>query len=720
MTTSILHRSLTILLMLCVCRVALAENSVTIKYDRDDPMQVFGVNHLREALQATGSTVKEKGGQVTIALSRYEPGLGPQAYRIQKVGDRGIQLISGDSVGAMYGAIDLAEQIQMGGGLEAIRDSAHKPYILRRGLKFNIPFDARAPSYDDTGTSAHKSIPVVWEWDFWRDFIAHMIRNRYNVLTLWTTNPYAGIVRLPDYPDANYDNVTVLKEPVASSNDDLRHFDHIDLSDPANTIVVKKISLDDKIAFWTRVFDYAKAHGIEIYVFHWNIYTFGAKGKYGIDDDGRNPKTIAYLRYCIRRFLETYPQIDGLGVAAGEHINLPLGEKEAWLWQTYGQGIMDYHKKNPARPITLILRQLLASLPNITESFKGYTAGPLHTDHKYARARVHSSTTSPYLDIEYRRELEQEKVPCWLNLRNDDLFILRWGDPDYVREFMANLPRDVMRGEAGYFLGPDGYVEAREIVQKDPALAGQLEVDKHWYRFMLFGRLGYEPTLPRKYFEGRIKLRFPEANATLLYDTWQASSRIVPLLNRSLFTTADRMISPEGCMSENGFLTVDDSFFKYEPMKGSGILSVQEYAKAALAGAASTEITPMDVATSLEAAARQTLAGVKKLRAPAKPGGKELQSTLLDLEAMAWLGRYYAAKIRGAAELAVYRADRSRTDAHERAVAQFARAVEDWTAYATAATKQYKPQRFSRTDVMDWWKILNDVKKELATVRNEK
>ena len=102
-------------------------------------------------------------------------------------------------------------------------------------------------------------------------------------------------------------------------------------------------------------------------------------------------------------------------------------------------------------------------------------------------------------------------MPCWLNLRNDDLFVLRWGDPDYVREFMANVPRDLMRWEAGYFMGPDGFVQGREFVHKDPDLSGQLEVDKHWYRFMMFGRLGYDLTLTREFFEQKLRHRFPQA-----------------------------------------------------------------------------------------------------------------------------------------------------------------------------------------------------------------
>jgi len=34
------------------------------------------------------------------------------------------------------------------------------------------------------------------------------------------------------------------------------------------------------------------------------------------------------------------------------------------------------------------------------------------------------------------------------------------------------------------------------------------------------------------------------------------------------------------------------------------------------------------------------------------------------------------------------------------------------------ATSQYRPQLFSRTSYMDWWKRLEDVKKEVETVRD--
>lgn len=701
-----------------------AGQSVELRYNEADPMQRFAVADLRVALEQTGHATNGSESDLYIRFQIYKQGFGPQAFRIQKEGTRGFSVTGGDSLGLMYGGLELAERIQMGGGLEGIKEMARKPYVPKRGLKFNIPLDARCPSYDDTGTAAHMNIPVMWEWDFWKEFLDQMIRNRYNVLTLWTTHPFPAMVELPEYADVNYDDVRVLKEPVDDSYGRLRHWEHIDLMDPANTLVVKQITLDEKIAFWQRVFGYAKAHGMEIHVFFWNVYTFGAEGKYGINDEFHNEKTKEYYRYCIGRFMETYPQIDGIGVAAGEHFDKSVPKKQwlDWLFETYGEGLNAYHEKNPKRSVGFIFRST-GGVKNglIAEAFKDYKAGPLHTDHKYARARVHSSTTSPWMDIQYRRDLEETEMPCWLNLRNDDLYTLRWGDPDYVREFMANLPRDMMRWEAGYYLGPDGYVQGREFSFKDKSskLSGQMEVDKHWYRLMMFGRLGYDLTIPRSYFEQRLKFRYPAADPARLYDAWQVASKIIPQLNRFFFNGNDGLFSAEGCMDVfAGFKNVDKSFFKVGPLSNADILGVVEYAKLVASGETLAEkITPFEVAEALDAHAQETLDRVGDLRSEAN--GEELHSVLLDLVAMAHLGRYYADKIRGAAELAIFRVDRNRTDAHERAVSAMTAAVSDWEAYAEAATTQYSPQLYARTAHMDWWKRLEDVKAEVKYVEKQ-
>jgi hypothetical protein len=351
-------------------------------------------------------------------------------------------------------------------------------------------------------------------------------------------------------------------------------------------------------------------------------------------------------------------------------------------------------------------------------AFQGYDV-PFNTSHKYARARIYSTTTSPYLDFEYRQKLEETGVPCWLNLRNDDVYAHRWGDADHVREFLQNIPKDVMKYEAGFYMGPDSYVWGKEFIAKDSDLAGQWEIEKHWYRFMLWGRLGYDLTLPRAYFERRLEHAFPEVDATLFYNTWAAASRVIPQVNKFFFRVNDLQFAPEGCMSRTGFLTVDDSFFSHPPLRGSGMLSVQQYARAVNEGVPPDGITPMDVAETLDGLAAETLSGVGSLRS-GSPLSKETAATITDMESMAYLGRYYADKIRGAAELAVYRGDRSRQDCHEKAVHHLEEAVAEWKEYARVATSQYKSQLLSRTYYLDWDALLKNVEREAQTVAREK
>ena len=84
------------------------------------------------------------------------------------------------------------------------------------------------------------------------------------------------------------------------------------------------------------------------------------------------------------------------------------------------------------------------------------------------------------------------------------------------------------------------------------------------------------------------------------------------------------------------------------------------------------------------------------------------------------MGRDYADKIRGAADLAVYRADKTRKGNHTRAVQHLENAVKEWEAYTRTATSQYKPQLLSRNYYLDWEKLMEEVKKEVDQAKLEK
>jgi len=129
-----------------------------------------------------------------------------QSYQFSRP-EAGTLVVTGaDACGAMYGGLDVAEAVRLG-TLAELDAAEHVPFIARRGIKFNIPLDARTPSYSDASDSAQANIPEVWSTDFWHEFLDEMARHRFNVLSLWNLHPFPSLVKVPEYPDVALDDV---------------------------------------------------------------------------------------------------------------------------------------------------------------------------------------------------------------------------------------------------------------------------------------------------------------------------------------------------------------------------------------------------------------------------------------------------------------------------------------------------------------------------------
>ena len=671
------------------------------------------ITQLAFAAQELEGALKEAGRdnlQVTLIVKPDESS--PEAFQIRSVGPAQVWIAGSDATGAMYGGLEVADLLRLGLPIE---DQDRAPFVGKRGIKFNIPLDARTPSYDDTGDSAQNNIETVWDFEFWKAYLDDLARYRYNVLSLWTTHPYPSIIKLEEYPEVALDDVYRIGVDIYPHyKNKLQDFD---LDKPGTLKLVKKMSIEEKIAHWQRVFQYAEDRGIEIYLFHWNVFTFGATGKHGITQDQTNPVTVEYLRKCVRQALLTYPQITGIGVTAGENADRVIKGKhstENFIFNTYGRGIMDVLEQQPDRKVRFIFRRHVTDLKSITAAFADYP-GVVESSVKYAVAHIYSMRRPQMFEERIRDDAEKYQVKVWLNLRNDDIFVHRWGNPDFVRDYMLRMPH---YQSPGFYMGSDGYVWAREFITKNPEMAGKLEIDKHWYRFRQWGQLAYNPELGRDYWEATLRHRFPGVDAKLLYDAWAATSEIIPQVNRACYAPTDGSFAPEGCMQRQGFLTVDDYYFDRKPMSGSGGHSVTEWAKAVLAGEKLEGITPLQASDNLDEYAATALDALPELRAQ-MGDNLELQETLNDIESMAHLGRYYADKMRGAAKLAVFREDREQKQFHDEAVAHFKDAVEEWKAYAAVVSSQYKTQLMARTHYMDWNSLLKEVEKEVVTVQHE-
>ena len=240
-----------------------------------------------------------------------------------------------------------------------------------------------------------------------------------------------------------------------------------------------------------------------------------------------------------------------------------------------------------------------------------------------------------------------------LTVRNDDTYYFRWGDPDFARAYITNLPdRSKI---SGIYIGPDGYTWGREYVSTEPDSPRQLVMRKMGYFFQIYGRLAYDPTMANSRFEALLDERFPGVSSRNLYEGWATVSKIFPLITRFYWGEYDFQWYPEACWSREGFETVE-KFIKprWDPRTATEdgdrplLMSVKEFVGGVPPAG---RLTPEQVADQLQQFAERGLANIQGLDAGTD---KELRLTLGDIKAMSLLGRYYAGKIRGAVALCRY------------------------------------------------------------------
>ncbi|QCX40310.1 hypothetical protein FF125_18345 [Aureibaculum algae] len=387
-------------------------------------------------------------------------------------------------------------------------------------------------------------------------------------------------------------------------------------------------------------------------------------------------------------------------------------DKEKWLWETYGLGILDAKNEQPTRKVNFIHRFWWTDM-NIVKKYWGNYPDGFDMSFKYAKAHMYSAVNPPFYKS-FAEWMKTENLKSWWNLRNDDIFIHRWGDPTYASAFIKNLP---LEQTAGYHMGSDGYVWGREFISKQPDIPRQLEIDKHWYKFMLWGRLGYNPDMPQQRFQAIIAAKFPETNAELLMNTWAESSKIIPQVTRFSWGDWDYHWQPEACMEIWNNLKPIDKFRTNPTMEGSGILNIADYVKAVLKNEEINLITPIEVIENLNTYAKNSINNADKLLVNVTD--KELEQTLLDIKSMAYLGQYYANKFNAALELEFYK-NNGELQHKENAISYLEKSVDSWELYTFININRYDPQNFARLQTFDWEKQLVAVKNEVEFAKHIK
>lgn len=674
-----------------VCLLVLAPlhaAEVAISAPTGSPRIDFGLVRLEQSLAKNGDNlVRRPPERAAIVLAR-NAALGAEGFRTVRGDKRQLVLESGGDTGAMYGLLDLAEQLRIRPSLDKVPQRTERPRFAFRAIKFNLPW----MSYRKA-EALQLHLETCRDLRFWRSFLDMMAENRFNTLTLWNLHPFPFLIRARNFPDAT---------PFSDKE------------------------LSEWRIFWHELFRMARERGIDTYLVNWNIFVspefararnaarYSEEWSY-IGDAGNSPLVERYTRESVTQLLDEYPELTGLGITLGERMGgMTPAQRRDWIERTVIAGM-----KASKRPARLIYRAPLSAGTGSGGSTSAETElltrqsiersalpEPVWVEFKFNWSHAHSATRLYIVHGGgvaggYWNPPPKNYRVVW-TMRNEDFFVLRWAEPDFIREAIANNGDDWV---GGYMIGSECYIPAKDYIHSDsPHKTWTYAFERQWLFYSLWGRLLYDPSTTNEVFERQLSDRYGEGTGGKLLRAWTLASR-TPLRIASFYRgSTDGTLYSEGfAMQKSGKLAlIDIETLINHPVLDPRLVSIADFVKS---GARPGQISPLDLAGESEHDAQEAMRIVAELR-----GGtvsQVLDCELADIEAWSSMAGYFGEKLRGGVALARFRASGAQRDRNT-AVKALVRALRHWEhlagtihAHDAAAIPQVFDPAFSWTGLLD-------------------
>lgn len=426
-----------------------------------------------------------------------------------------LYIIASDPTGAMYGILDVAEQLSFGIALNQIETKRVNPSQAHRVIKYNLPWS----SYRQ-GEALSIHYETCRDTLYWESFLNMMVLNRFNKLSLWNMHPFTFMIKPEKYPEAS---------PFSDSE------------------------LAEWQQFWHKLFRMAGERGIETYIVNWNIFTsreFAEAHNLGeymrsgnFWGDAENSELIEdYTRECVRQVINEYPNLTGLGLTLGERMGgMTSEDRRDWVDRTIIAGMNQANRK-----VKLLYRAPLSAglsahgttsktTESITRSYLDTLTVPEETviSFKYNWSHGHSSDKlfivhGGKLTDTYWNPVPENYSVLW-TVRNEDFFTTRWGQPDFIRGFLKN---NMAEYTSGCIVGSECYIPAFDYFSKE--MEGKpftWAFERQWLWYSMWGRILYENDIPDKLFEEQLNRKFGIDFGEQLLETWKLASDYYHLFN---------------------------------------------------------------------------------------------------------------------------------------------------------------------------------------------
>jgi hypothetical protein len=585
-------------------------------------------------------------------------------------GDRRITVTAADERGYAYALTELAARVE-----------AHGLDGIVRGTDETHLGGAPVRSVCRSFSSVRHDLGWFRDRTFWTRYLDHLARQRFNRFHLalgMQFNFQAGAIG----PQVVTDNYLCFAYPFL-------------LDVPGFEVRAQGVSDDERdrnLAALAHIARETRRRGMRFQLGLWNhAYDYGQEAEHWFPILGIGPESHApYSAAAAAALVRAVPDIDGLTFRVHYEGGISDDGHEVF-WEQVFQALSDV-----GRPLDIDLhakgvdQAILDAVakPNLRPTLSAKYAAE-HQGLPYHQAAIrHLEQPMPVPEgmelrgtAEFSRRFTRYGYGDFLSEdRGVDLLfriwpgtqrLLLWGDPvlasGYGRAATFAGAQGVELCEPLTFKGRKGPGEpgGRDPYVDDELRLGLEDWRKYAYTYVLWGRLLDDPDADPETWRRHLRVAHgpaaPDVEAAL-----GALSRVLPLVTMAHVPSAsnnaywpelytDLPISPSLHVHPYSWDTPNPTHWgNASPLDPGLFYGVDEYVDDALAGELGGRYTPLEVAAWLEALAAEGAGATARASAAIEDPDPQSRRTLVDLEVLARLGRFFAGKFRAAVEYAFY------------------------------------------------------------------
>ncbi|CAH0138191.1 MULTISPECIES: hypothetical protein [unclassified Pedobacter] len=641
------------------------------------------VNNLPAAIKNKISTTKKEGFHIYTGKNGV------------------LYVIGNDASGALYGCIELADQIKSSGKLPTQLALSDQPEMVLRGTCIGLQKPDYLPGHDVYEYPyTPETFPWLYDKTLWIKYLDMMVENRYNSLYLWNGHPFSSLLRLKDYPYAvEVDDATLKK------NEEIFQF------------LTKEA---DKRGIWV------------IQMFYNIIIPKPFADKHGLKTQDRNrpiiPLIADYTRKSISSFVEKYPNV-GLMVALGEAMEGVGQDDIDWFTKTIIPGVKDGLKAAGIKEEPpIVLRAHDTDAPSVMKA-----ALPLYKN-LYTENKFNGEALTTYTPRGAWADLNRKLAAIGtINISNVHILAnlepFRYGSADFIQKSVQAMNK--IYGAKGLHLYPqasywDWPYSADEVKGR------LLEVERDWIWYKEWARYSWNSQRDRseeiKYWGNELANKYG-ANLTggkAILNAYEESGEISPkLLRRYGITDGNRQTLTLGMLMTQlinpfryGLFTL---MYESEAPEGEMII---EYAEKEWKKQGHIGETPIQVAREVVEHGKKAIQSINEAAPSITKDTAEFKRLRNDIYCYDEMANFYAEKVKAALWILRYKNSNQVADLEQalpflqKSVDHYAKLVkltEHSYLYANSMqTKQRKiPMRGVDKTFIHWKEMLPVFTKEL-------